>query len=223
MRRFERIFDKLYVDEVQDLSGYDLTLIEHIMQSNTEVVLVGDHRQATFTTHDGAKGKKYKRIGIIDKFKEWEKSGLSAIDYQSHSYRCIQQVCDFADGFFPAFPKTESRNTDRTEHDGIFLLEENFVSQYMQRFAPQPLRYNKTRGVESGSPINYGEAKGMTFDRVLIYPHRPLLKYLKTGNLTDAGKELAKIYVAITRARQSVTFVVPDGFESGLLPFYRFD
>tara|TARA_R110002126_G_C10161839_1_gene472870 strand:+ start:187 stop:498 length:312 start_codon:yes stop_codon:yes gene_type:complete len=103
------------------------------------------------------------------------------------------------------------------------LLEENFVSQYMQRFAPQPLRYNKTRGVESGSPINYGEAKGMTFDRVLIYPHRPLLKYLKTGNLTDAGKELAKIYVAITRARQSVTFVVPDGFESGLLPFYRFD
>ena len=51
----------------------------------------------------------------------------------------------------------------------------------------------------------------MTFDRTLIYPHGPLRKYLSTGKLADAGKDLSKICVAATRARQSTAFVVEDG------------
>jgi len=220
LKRFERIFDKLYIDEAQDLSGYDLTLIEHLMGTNTDVVLVGDHRQATFTTHDSSKGKKYKRMGIIDKFREWEKAGLTAIEYQTHSHRCIQDICDFADRFFPGFPKTESRNADKTKHDGLFLLEEKLIPAYAEHFSPQPLRYNRKREVGIGHPINFGAAKGMTFARVIIYPHGPLLKYLETGKLEDAGRTLSLIYVAITRARQSVAFVVLDGFKSELLPFF---
>ena len=57
----------------------------------------------------------------------------------------------------------------------------------------------------------------MTFDRTLIFPHAPLMNFLRTGNVKDAGKEIAKIYVAITRARQSVAFVVDnDGLTRGL-------
>ena len=36
---------------------------------------------------------------------------------------------------------------------------------------------------------------------------------MKTGNLDDAGRALEKIYVAVTRARQSVAFVVDDDAE----------
>tara|TARA_R110000787_G_scaffold248041_4_gene353612 strand:- start:931 stop:2010 length:1080 start_codon:yes stop_codon:yes gene_type:complete len=223
LKRFETIFDKLYIDEAQDLSGYDLTLIEHLMRTNTDIALVGDHRQATFSTHDSAKGKKYKRMGIIDKFQEWEKAELTSIEYQSYSHRCIQDICDFADRFFPEFPKTESHNEDETGHDGVFLLEEKYVAAYVDRFDPQPLRYNRTRNVAFGHPINFGAAKGLTFPRTIVFPHGPLSKYLKTGKLEDAGKTLSLIYVAITRARQSVAFVVPDGFKSDVLPFYAPD
>jgi DNA helicase-2/ATP-dependent DNA helicase PcrA len=63
----------------------------------------------------------------------------------------------------------------------------------------------------------------MTFDRTLIYPHGPLSKFLKSGNLADAGAEIPKLYVAVTRARQSVAFAVPDGFVVKGMPLYRPD
>ncbi len=69
--------------------------------------------------------------------------------------------------------------------------------------------------------MNFGAAKGMTFDRTLIYPHGPLKKFLATGKHADAGKELDKIYVAITRARQSVAFVVNDNAKLAGLTFYE--
>ena len=72
-----------------------------------------------------------------------------------------------------------------------------------------------------GAPLNFGESKGMSFNRVLIYPHGPLLKYLKSGKLEDAGKELAKLYVAVTRARQSVAFVVPSKPADYIVPWFE--
>ncbi len=218
IKRFETIYDRLFIDEAQDLSGYDLNLLEHLLRSNVEITLVGDHRQATYTTNDNAKNKKYARVGIVDKFMEWERVGLCKITYQTHSNRCIQTICDFADQFHPEFPKTESRSKTVTEHDGVFLVEESHVQAYRNVFNPQPLRYNRTQIGIPGRPINYGASKGMTFERTLIYPHRPLERFLKSGTLRDAGKEIPKIYIAVTRAKQSVAFVVPDGFESPLLP-----
>lgn len=48
----------------------------------------------------------------------------------------------------------------------------------------------------------------MTFDRVLIFPHGPTLKWLVTGDTSQVDKSLTKLYVAITRARFSVAFVL---------------
>jgi DNA helicase-2/ATP-dependent DNA helicase PcrA len=223
IRRFEQIFDRLYIDESQDLAGFDLDLVELLLRSSTHVVLVGDHRQATYSTNDSRKNKKFAKASIVDKFNEWEKSGLCAIEYETHSHRCIQAICDFADQFYPTFPKTRSHNHKTTGHDGIFAIEANHVGAYFARFAPQTLRYNRTHTGIPGTPINFGNAKGMTFDRTLIYPHGPLTTFLKTGNIADAGAEIPKLYVAITRARQSIGFVVPDGFPIKAMPLYRPD
>jgi DNA helicase II / ATP-dependent DNA helicase PcrA len=211
IRRFEQIFDRLFIDESQDLSGYDLELVEHLLKSGTEITLVGDNRQATYTTNDSGKNKRYARSNIVDKFKEWERAKLCSIEYQTGSRRCVQQICDFADLFFPAAEKTQSLNSRLTGHDGIFAVEKRHVADYSAKFDPQPLRYNRTYSDIAGRPINFGVAKGMTFERTLIYPHGPLRKYLGTGKLADAGKELPKLYVAVTRARQSTAFVVEDG------------
>jgi DNA helicase-2/ATP-dependent DNA helicase PcrA len=63
----------------------------------------------------------------------------------------------------------------------------------------------------------------MTFDRTLIYPHGPLTKYLKTGNIADAADEISTLYVAVTRARQSLAFAVPDGFPVKMMSVFRPD
>lgn len=210
LHRFEQIYDKLFVDESQDLAGYDLELVELLLKSSVEVSLVGDNRQATYSTHSAAKNKRYAGSNIVLKFEEWEKNGLCNIEYQNFSHRCVQTICDFADQFHPDAPNTEAKNTEVTGHDGVFAVRKCDVAAYTAAYAPQPLRYDRRTKDILGKPINYGAAKGKTFERTLIYPHGPLKKFLQTGKIEDAGKETAKIYVAITRARQSVAFVVDD-------------
>jgi DNA helicase-2/ATP-dependent DNA helicase PcrA len=61
----------------------------------------------------------------------------------------------------------------------------------------------------------------MTFERTLIFPHGPLRKFLVSAKLADAGKEIPKLYVAVTRARQSVAFVVNDDTLVSGLSLYR--
>jgi DNA helicase-2/ATP-dependent DNA helicase PcrA len=61
LRRLEQIFDRIYVDECQDLAGYDLELLESLMKSRVSLVLAGDHRQATYSTNPSPKNKKFSR------------------------------------------------------------------------------------------------------------------------------------------------------------------
>jgi DNA helicase-2/ATP-dependent DNA helicase PcrA len=222
IKRLEQIFDRIYIDESQDLAGYDLELLEVLMKSKITVTLVGDHRQATFTTNDNLKNRKFARQNVIEKFQEWRASRLCSVEYQYHSYRCIQPICDFADKLHPSLPKTTSRNDTRTGHDGVFALENRHVAAYVAAFNPQVLRYNRKQKDVPGSPMNFGAAKGMTFKRTLIFPHKSLEKYVASGNLADAGKDIAKIYVAVTRARQSVAFVIPNGTIPVSIPVFRF-
>jgi DNA helicase-2/ATP-dependent DNA helicase PcrA len=221
LRRFEQIFHYLFLDECQDLAGADLDLIRHLLSSRTQIILVGDHRQATFATNNAARNARYRGTNVIDKFEEWRAEGLCAIECANHSHRCVQPICDFADQFFPDFPKTVSRNERQTDHDGVVAVERRNVDAYMARFSPQCLRYNKTTLDTARKPINFGAAKGLTFERTLIYPHGPLRQFLQTGQVADAGAELSKIYVAVTRARQSVAFVVDNGARLANLELFQ--
>jgi DNA helicase-2/ATP-dependent DNA helicase PcrA len=222
LRRLEQIFDHIFVDESQDLAGYDLDLIELLLKSKIQVTLVGDHRQATYSTNSADRHKQYRGADIVKKFQEWGTANLCEIEYQNFSHRCIQPICDFADQFHPSAPKTVSKNENITAHDGIFAVRKSQVVAYADKYSPQTLQYNRTAKKVVGKPINYGAAKGMTFERTLVYPHGKLTKFLETGKLDDAGKELDKIYVAITRAKQSVAFVVDDNTILTGLTFYEF-
>lgn len=223
IERFLGICDHLYIDEAQDLSGYDLELIELLLIAGLRITLIGDCRQATYTTNDSQKNKAFVGAKIVAKFEAWQKAGLLKIEHQAFSYRCVQSICDFADAFHPDFANTASRNTDVTDHDGLFAVRENDVDIYREIYEPQTLRYSRATKNVAGSPMNFGAVKGMTFRRTLIYPHGPLKKYLSSGDLKDAGKELAKLYVAVTRARQSVAFVVPAKTANLIVPIVAFD
>jgi DNA helicase-2/ATP-dependent DNA helicase PcrA len=148
----------MYVDESQDLAGYDLELLEILMKSRIAVTLVGDHRQATFTTNANLKNKQFARQNVIAKFAEWQAGGLCRLEYQYHSYRCVQPICDFADKLHPTLRKTTARNDTRTGHDGVFAVENSRVAAYMQKLSPQVLRYNRKQEDVPGCPLNFGAA-----------------------------------------------------------------
>lgn len=213
IRRFEAIFSRLYIDEAQDLAGYDLELVEHLLNSNVEVTLVGDVRQATYQTNHSRKNSQFTGPAVLRKFESWSISPYTALEFRTESHRCVQAVCDFADQFYPNLPGASSLNTKVTGHDGVFCVRNSDVSNYMREFNPQPLRLDRRTKDTHPASMNYGEAKGRTFTRTLLYPHRALLDVVVSGNpaaLGTAEKTIAKVYVGITRAKQSVGIVIPD-------------
>ncbi len=222
IRRVEGIFERIIIDEAQDLAGWDLEIVEALLSSKIETTLIGDHRQATYSTNKSNKNIQFRGENIIKKMQRWETLGLVEIKTLSHSHRCVQTICDVADQLFPECSPTKSYNTLCTGHDGVYLVREKDAEQYFGMFSPQVLRWSKQKEIRFGYPMNFGDSKGMTFDRVLIYPHTKLRAFLKTGKNEMEGQSKTKSYVAITRARQSVALVVPDDFTSEFVIFYEF-
>lgn len=210
IRRIEQRFDRIYIDEIQDMAGYDLEVIELLLKSSVNLTMVGDHRQATFSTNNAAKNKQFKGVNIINKFKLWEKAKLLAVSFESETHRCNQTIANFADTLFPDIPKTTSTNSLVTGHDGVFVITSSMVEDYVKKFQPQVLRYDKRTSCNGLDEIarNYGECKGLTFNRVLIFPNGKATKWLSTGNYSHIEASAAKMYVGITRARHSVAFVL---------------
>jgi DNA helicase-2/ATP-dependent DNA helicase PcrA len=205
LRRLAQRFDHIYIDEAQDLAGYDLDLVEQMLKAGIRITLVGDHRQSTFKTNQQFSG-----FGIVKKFQQWDSEGLAELSYECHTHRCHQHIADLADSLYPNEPVTISRNAVVTGHDGVFVVSPSHVELYISRFSPQILRLDRKTVCQHSPVMNFGESKGLTFDRVLIFPHGLGEKWLKSGELRHIKGSLSKMYVGATRARHSVAFVL-DG------------
>ena len=104
-------------------------------------------------------------------------------------------------------PQTESGNPEVTGHDGIYVLTPSQVPRYVQEFAPTVLRYDRRETCAGLPAVNFGQCKGRTYARVLIFPNGPLTQFLRTADSSRLSSP-AKYYVAFTRARHSVAFVM---------------
>ncbi|MDD5549556.1 MAG: UvrD-helicase domain-containing protein, partial [Sulfurovaceae bacterium] len=159
--RLSRIYDCIFIDEVQDLAGYDLELIKLLFQSNSNIILVGDPRQVTYLTHSENKYTKY-RDGKIREFIQNEcKKVVVEIDEESLncSYRNNELICQFSSKLFPDYVVSTSNQNDEVEHKGIFLIKENDVDAYLEQFNPIQLRANRSRAVNNDYiAMNFGES-----------------------------------------------------------------
>ncbi|HYQ86139.1 MAG TPA: UvrD-helicase domain-containing protein [Bacteroidota bacterium] len=209
--RLEQIYDQIFVDESQDLAGYDFDLLELLVRSILNIVIVGDCRQSTYFTNCSPKNHKFKGYNIIRLFNHWESKGLCVVTQNNESFRCNQKICDFADRLYPELDATKSKNGDVTGHDGVFVVNSTDVSSYYDLFKTVVLKDSiKTLTMDLPS-MNFGIAKGKTFDRVLIFPNGPIRKYLASGDSSQlAPRTKAGLYVAITRAKYSVAFVCQE-------------
>ena len=222
--RLSNIYTHIFIDEVQDMAGYDLNFIELILRSNITTILVGDHRQGTFSTNKSNKNKQFRQERIDSYFKSLHEQGL--IEYDDTTlcinYRSVKSICDFANSIFPEYAKCASGNYCSVKHMGIFIVKEEDVASYIDTFHPIQLRNNKKTSVYSKCPVvNFGASKGQSFDRVLIYPTNPIIKWILQGaELKPEAR--SKLYVAVTRAKYSVAFVyTPKNKDILNIPLYE--
>ncbi len=176
-------------------------------------MLVGDPRQHIYSTNPGQKNKQYLGIKVVELLGMWEKRGLCSLEYMNGTHRCNRPICEFANALWPGMDAMIPLRNDTTEHDGIFLVGEDSVQKYIHRFRPQVLRHNKRKRTYGCEGLNFGLAKGLQFERVLIVPTEPIRKYLKSGLVSHVEKSKDRLHVAVTRARYSVAFVYDGASE----------
>lgn len=220
IRRLTRLYDKIFIDEVQDLCGYDLEIMLLILDSTINLEMVGDVRQAVLVTNEREPlHRPYMYMGIWKWFRELEASGKITIKQNNVTWRCHPKIAKFADSLFGSefgFEETFSKNNTRTGHDGVFLLRSEDVPAYVEKFRPLCLRYSIASGKHLALPfMNFRMSKGLNRERVLVYPTKEIEKFLKSGKRLEP-RAATELYVAVTRAEQSVALVLDVPGESQL-------
>jgi DNA helicase-2/ATP-dependent DNA helicase PcrA len=228
IERLSKIFTDIYIDEAQDLAGNDLDFLKILFGSNINITLVADPRQTVYVTHHEAINKKYEYN--LKGFIETECAETCSIDETrlNNNYRCHDSICKFSDKLYPEYKSTQGINNttlSKDEHVGIFYIRQEQINKYLAKYKNTvQLGWCVNVDVNPDYQVyNFGNSKGLTFERVLIYPTINFIEYLKNKrkpqNLTPITR--AKFYVAITRAVYSVTIVCDDdlsehGISNGL-------
>ncbi|NTU66877.1 MAG: UvrD-helicase domain-containing protein [Candidatus Moranbacteria bacterium] len=208
--RISRVFQCIFIDEIQDMVGYDLDILQLLFKSDSDILLVGDPRQVTYSTHPTTKNPSY-QCGKIDEFiKDKCKEGLCDIDFEllKKSHRNNDFICNYSSKLFPEYSPSEPCDCEKCRNskvdgEGIFLIKENDVSEYCKKYSPTILRWEKAMPPE----WNFGLSKGLEFDRVLIYPTKPITDWIKDNNCNLPTLSRCRFYVALTRAKYSVGIV----------------
>lgn len=212
INRISKIFDYIFIDEIQDLAGYDLEIIKMLMQSQSKILMVGDPRQVTYYTHFSRKYPKYKDGNIVDFIKNEciNKKIECRIDKITlkDSWRNNQLICNVSNRVFPNYPANVSLQKEVSSHEGVFFVKSKDVEHYLGKYQPLQLRDTRKKKVNQNYPVlNFGESKGKTVKRTLIYPTKPMLSWLEDHTSKLAFPSRCKLYVALTRAIHSVAIV----------------
>lgn len=220
-QRLAEIYDAVFIDEIQDLVGWDFSVIRALARTRiSKFDCVGDFRQSIYQTSEAAK----KPQTNTEKLSEFKDIGFE-IDSLAISWRCIQSICDLADRLHASdghYTPTKSQVTtvppEYADHNGIFAVPASRVGEYIRAYNPVILRWDrrtKKQLCEGQTAYNFGESKGMSFERVLIIPPDRHAKFLRgdTAAFDDARTDDSrnKLYVGITRARYSLAFLHDGG------------
>lgn len=216
IKRLEEVYSHIFIDEVQDLTGEDFTILEMLINSSIKVCYVGDYKQATYKTHNTIKNKSESGINIIKYFKMMEKNNKINLIYNSSSRRFNADICKFSNLIYPDSDNINTIMDEVTEHDGVYLVSKNDIELYFNKYKPTVLKYDIKTNTLGYDSYNFGQCKGLTFDRVLIFPNGPYKDFLYGKEFKDPSK----YYVSATRAKYSIAFVVDKLFENDR--FYRY-
>lgn len=216
--RIARVYSHIFIDEVQDLAGYDLDLISLLLKSEATVLLVGDPRQVTYLTHHERKHDQY-RDGKVKAFLEQRVPARFRPEFDEEtlnaSHRNNDAICRVSSSLYPGLLASvpcscSACRSEEVDHTGVFLVRPQDAARYLQKYAPvQQLRWDRTVPVNPDHPVlNLGESKGLTFDRVMIYATEDMRRWVLDNSCNLSASAKAKFYVGLTRPRHSAAIVM---------------
>ncbi|WP_186148003.1 AAA family ATPase [Burkholderia gladioli] len=206
-RRLERYYDRVCVDEVQDIGGHDFNLLKQIIQANIEVLLVGDFYQHTYSTSvDGAINK-----GLHDsyeRFKDVLRSVGLTVDTTSllKSHRCSATVCSFIRDKIGVDIYSHSERTTQ-----ISVVSEPSQAADLHASTNTVKLFFQEHGRYDCYSQNWGDSKGRDhYQDVCVVLNAESWKHFSAGTLAQmAATSRNKLYVACSRARGDL-YVMPD-------------
>lgn len=218
--RIENIYSNIFIDELQDYAGWDLELIKLLFESKVSVTCVGDYKQATYRTNNSLKNRAYRDEKIHDFFCLLEKRGICKVSYDKTTRRFNQEICDYINTIYndveSAVEESAERETNNeAKNIGVYIIDSKNLAEYCNHYNPVILRYDKRTNIEfkhKCTVLNYGASKGATYDRTVIIPVRTVLPFVTKQTQITSNQTRSKFYVACTRAKHSIVFVV-DGFK----------
>lgn len=206
-RRLERYYDRICVDEMQDIGGHDFNLLKQIIQANVEVLLVGDFYQHTYSTSaDGAVNK-----GLhdsYDRFKDVLRSVGLIVDTTSllNSHRCSATVCSFIrDKIGVEIYAHTERSTQ------VSVISEMSRAAELHASPNTVKLFFQEHGRYGCYSQNWGDSKGRDdYQDVCVVLNAQSWKHFSAGTLAQmAATSRNKLYVACSRARGDL-HVMPD-------------
>lgn len=211
IQRLGEIYSHIYIDEIQDLAGEDIEILNLLFNSKIQIKCVGDVKQSTYTTYNAKKNKKITGIHLIDFFKELERKGIITLLFNNKTRRFGREICEFSNSICnDKNNRIESDKIYKEENQGVYLLDKKDFENYFKIYKPTILKFDAKTKIDYDS-LNFGQCKGMTFDMVAIFPNKKYKEFLQNGTSLDSP---CKYYVSATRARYSIVFVVEKLFEN---------
>lgn len=204
-------YTSVFIDEFQDLAGHDIDVVEYLLRSKLKLTIVGDPKQATFRTNENPVNKR--KCG--PNFGKWvsnmEQNGMIVANYLQVSRRFGTEIANLSNEIDPREKRLTGTTQKFRNNQGIFLVDFDDIEIYLKQSGATCLVLDqRVRAKILGHPrvFNFGECKGLTFEDTLIVCPGPLEKFLISGEKLTSN--VAKYYIAVTRARQSVAFAVKN-------------
>lgn len=212
--RITKYFDVVLFDEIQDFAGNDFNFLPHIVNTDCDVIFVGDFYQHTFdTSRDGnTNANLHKQLdGYLKKVKDIQLTVDPGI--LDRSYRCSPSVCKFVeDNLGIAIGSKREDDTEIVMVNDSAMIKEVFEDNDVVKL------FYQSRTIYPCFGRNWGESKGEDrYNDVCVVLNKGTYKLFSENNLRQLNPTTRnKLYVAITRARGRLIFVSEEKLKSVL-------
>ena len=100
IKRLEEIYSHIYIDEVQDVSGYDFTWIQKFCNSKIVVTMVGDYKQTIFSTNRKNIHSQKTGVNLLSGLNELVEQDALQIVKNNKTRRFNQDIASYANQIF---------------------------------------------------------------------------------------------------------------------------
>ncbi len=207
IKRIEKYFNYIYIDEIQDFASHDFNLLLNLIKTNCNILLVGDFYQHTFdTSRDGnVNSNLYNDYdNYINKIKNSDSNiKVDTVNFLK-SKRCSKQVCEFITEYLKI--KIESYNN----HDSIIreIDDENTIEKIANDDNIVKLFYQNSKKYDMKNKDNWGNSKGNTYINTCVVLNKNSYEKYKKHKLNELPSSTKnKLYVALSRATNDVYII----------------